>query len=198
MWPSWFCGVSNGSDIRPPNGVVSPFGRVLDQFKLLYKSMGPTLRVRFTPYRSMAPRFADGVYRIIDRCIDRIAGDRIVRQDHQPVEPVCHIPCTSDGGLNKAFVGGVQVQVRAEQMNILQTVGWKLENVAVAKPRGVPNSVARAECHLLVDVIPDGDAVELIVDERTGGCAATLFVIAIVHRRHRRSKDAARLRYTTA
>src|SRR6185369_9145564 len=65
MWPSWLVGVSNGSDINPPNGVVVPLGRVLDQLKLPYISNCLNFFVKLNPYRLIPPRFAEGVYRMI-------------------------------------------------------------------------------------------------------------------------------------
>ncbi len=68
-------------------------------------------------------------------------------------------------------------------MHILQTVGGSFDQVAIAEAGGVTQSVARAQRHLIGDVVADGHAIVLEVKQRARGCGPAGFVIAEVERR---------------
>jgi hypothetical protein len=115
-----------------------------------------------------------------DRGGDVLAGDRVVGQHHQAVEAVGHVEGPGDGGLDEHVVGVVDVPVDAQEGGVLEAVGGGLELVAVAPAGFVAHAVTQAGGGVLGDVPAQGDAVELIVDQRSHGGAAPRLVVAVV------------------
>ena len=109
-----------------------------------------------------------------------ISGYRIHRQNQQTVEAIGHVERVRVGGLDEGFFGAVQVQIRADQVSVFQPVRGRLQDVPIAESRLIANAVAQPPNHLVVEVISDGDAVELKIDQRAGRRAAARFVLAEV------------------
>src|SRR6266496_4395195 len=74
-----------------------------------------------------------------------ITSQRVVRQHNATVEPVGDVPCAGDCGLNEGLVRGVQVEVTAEEVHVLQPVGGRLQQLPVAESAFIALAIADTE-----------------------------------------------------
>ncbi len=84
--------------------------------------------------------------------------------------------------MNLGLFGLVEIEVHSDQVRVFHPVGRRLQDVSIAKSRLVSDAVAQPPHHFVVEVIADGNAVELKIDQSARGSPSARFVVAVVQR----------------